>query len=194
MTKFSPKRTKDGLVKRYGPGILEDLKPFEEGNYISSVEISRKYGVSRQSVSLWIKRIFGIGILDCFQNENYKKVPNIIKGYKYEKLFYKTCNLLGLKIERYKDRSFDFVVNGKTVDVKFCKNTHKRSFFCHLSKKQNKNCEFIAFFHNIEMCFFIIPKFEYIGKKNIYLKPFIGTHKNSKNRYWEYKDRFDLLR
>ena len=129
---------------------------------------------------------------------------SIWKGVKTEKMFFDECERRGLNPEILCSRAIDIKINGYLIDVKsayrpFKMNRDSKSanLFRRYAfrKKQRDKCDFFACWHDGEKNFFIIPKEEI--KKNlsncIYISNTKSDHYNSKNRYWEYKDAFNLL-
>ena len=128
----------------------------------------------------------------------------------YEKMFIDECLSRGFDVPTRCESDIDFIVNGFDVDVKFSKTPkvmgvgyitkyHHYSY----SKKQADGADFLACYHNTTKAFFIIPMKVILGNKlkanvfksgnGLYISSKKSTYCAAKNRYWEYKDAWNLL-
>lgn len=138
----------------------------------------------------------------------YKKRTNKFKAAEIEKLFFDLCEEKGLNPQAPCSPEFDLKVNGFSIDVKSCFTpflppgaiTPQHRY--QISKTQLEKCHFFACYHKVEKSFFIIPKISIpiknkkIKNRNvIHISEKKTNHRgSSKNRYWEFKDAWHLLK
>lgn len=140
-----------------------------------------------------------------FKIAEYKKSSTMRQGALIEQKFIEECEKRNLNVEIPCKAVIDLKVNGFNVEVKsngksklVGKAITKRYVF-YISSSQIEKADFIACYHNRLDKFFIIPKKEIsvgsLGKGgNISFSVNKTNHWCSKNRYWEFKDAFHLLR
>jgi hypothetical protein len=137
---------------------------------------------------------------------NYKPGSLIYIGAIAEKLFMCRCELLGYKVEMYHNSNIDIVINGFKVDVKSatkCSATTKRYkdkkyWRFQVSCEQLNTCDFFAFYIYDDDSFYILPNDQQhmnntSKRKVIYISEIKSDYHNAKNKYSEFKNRFDLL-
>jgi hypothetical protein len=214
-------RAKNGLIKRYGPGILDDFELLKKNPAWTLERLGEKYGFSREYARQAYKFIIGHKYGEDLKNKSkllkveigcandprhkvadYKKGnSNIRKSAESELLFYQECESKGFKIDIPCKKEVDIKVNGYWVDVK---SAHTPILYPEaktpylrigISEKQRNKSDFIAFYHSIKKSFYIIPRLEFLKNKSkfIYIPTKKSPKKNSGMRYEKYKDAWQLL-
>ena len=134
----------------------------------------------------------------------HKKSSNSRQGALIEQKFIEMCEKRNLDVEIPCNTVADLKVNGFNVEVKsngksklIGKAKTKRYMF-YIRSSQIEKVDFVACYHNRLDAFFIIPKKEIsvgsFGKGgNISFSVNKTNHWCSKNRYWEFKDAWNLL-
>ena len=215
---MSQKSTKK-LVKKYGKEFLVDFHDLEKKPFWNLVDIGNKYGFSREYARQIYKSLYHkpyrpirtkktkkMKELSCVHDPrrkyaDYKKNNgNVWKSAKTEKMFFDECEKRGFKIEIPCSKSIDIKINNHLIDVKSCfKSKHysplvKTKYLrFSISKHQFENANFVACYHSVEELFFIIPT-GWIQSMTIYISESKSHHYNAKNRYWEFRDAWRLLR
>ncbi len=130
------------------------------------------------------------------------------KGAIAEAEFMNKCIELGYNVTPSCKTVIDQIVNGFNVEVKSSYNASKfnekniaKYHKFNISYKQLELADFFACYHGTSGSFFIIPKSEIkfrlspdgISARSIFISEKILTHHSAKNRYWEFKDAWNLL-
>lgn len=213
---------RQSLIKRYGKNIIKDFEQLKN-NYGWTLErLGEKYGFTREYARQAYEFVFDEKYTEKI--EHFKEVrsndietcpndprhkfadykrngSNVWKSAKTEKMFFDECEKRNLNPQILCTRTIDIKVNGHLIDVK---SSFTASLFglgsktpymrFGISKKQRKKCDFIACYHGLKKVFFIIPK-EAMTKSNmIYISKEQSDYCNARNRYWEYKDAWHLLK
>lgn len=217
---YSEKRMKERITQKYGEKFLFLLKKRQECGFVTLRTIADMYGISRERVRQIEKIIYNNAPWSIHKNDietcqynplrklaEYKTGSNAHFGAIAEANFYNKCNELGYKIEYCNNKKIDIIVNNKKIDVKNCAKpiftsngsktpTYRYTF----SIIQYNECDFLACYHNTVEDFFIIPMtyiYSVIKKPNkinsIYIPQEKTNYFSSKNRYWEFQGRFDLI-
>lgn len=218
------KHTLKKLIKKYGKKILKDFETLKSNYGWTLERLAQKHGFTREYARQLYEIIFNekytkkvehfkdIRACDvdvCPNDPRYKYAEwkrgnnNVWKSAKTEKMFFDECKKRKLKPKLLCDRAVDIKINGYFVDVKSCFSLHTfgngnitpyRVF--NFSQKQRKKCDFFACWHDGEKSFFIIPKKEIKTNlsNRIQISEVKTDHYSSKNRYWEYKNAWCLLK
>ena len=215
------KRMKSILLK-YGKDVFKDLKSAKNIPYITLQSVAEKHGFSREYArqlyefvyldtytNAHNKKMLTVEETQCPHNPahkvaEYKKDSLKYKGAIAEKLFMNKCEALGFDVLIPCKPMFDIIVNKWLIDVKSCTkltktrpdvNTLYNHF--HISPKQRSLCHFFALHSGNSDCFFIVPNKEFghafDKQKSIYIADKKSNDCRAKNKYFEYKNRFDLL-
>lgn len=140
-----------------------------------------------------------------FKIAEHKKSSKTYQGALIEKKFIGLCQKHNFDIKIPCDSVTDLKINGYNVEVKSNGSarltagakTKRYNFF--IGKNQFNKADFFACYHNKLDTFFIIPK-ESVNPKNTEKGVGISflreksDHKCAKNRYWEFKDSWHLLK
>lgn len=206
------------LKERFGPEIIDDLKSAQTNPFFRITSIGDKYNITRERACQIYEIVHGKRFskdknvikkepeIICRNNPlykaaEYKKLGHIYRSALIEKLFMCKCEMLGYDIEIPCNKEIDIVVNGYKIEIKssfkpFKLKRAKTGYYrFNISVNQRQHSDFIACYVAKIESFFIIPN-EDVGKtfnktKTIYIqdiKDLSGT------KYYEYKDRFDLLK
>jgi hypothetical protein len=136
------------LTEKYGKEILSDFDNLFNQSDISLIDISKKYGFTREYARQVFEKIFKFHFTvikkqkieqrkqkielvrqlrknPCSKVERFKAGDSTIyKGALVEKKVYDICNVLGYEIKPYTPGSaIDLVINNYMVDVKSCYST-----------------------------------------------------------------------
>ena len=187
-------KTKDGLVKKYGPQILVDIESLKH-SLVTLREIGDRFGLTRERIRQIYKRIYDIEYTEVvnkrkgirteahsserlLRSQIENKLKRIktdsacFKGVMAEFLFYKKCDLLGydVALRGFGKHIYDADVNGLKVEIKSChshKKMHPKSnqTYYHINPKQ-KQLNIVDF-----LAIFIAPEnFWYILPKREFTK------------------------
>ena len=209
----------NNIDKKYGEQLIHDICDLRCDWNITLQSVADKYDISRERIRQLYRKLMGVSYsnrekfvhekpLVCVNHPYHKAAA--FKGKKprsgslYEKMFWDLCLESGYSVSVYKNSKIDMVINGHSVDVKGCSKPffmskhNKTGYYRYgISKYQCEKADFIACFHSTEDCFFIIPTKEIPKTCNNRILIYISEHEtnyyNTKNRYWEYRDRLDLL-
>jgi len=205
------------LINKYGRKIIDDLCDCKNKYNYDLVIIAEKYGFSRERS----RQIYNIvhdepyrvalenkkEITKHFAEEkrcilrkaaDYKGLQLI--GAKIEKMFLEECIKRGLNVQHSQCQSIDIIVNGYNVEIKSANSLavtdgskigHYRYGFS--GKHQRNKSDFVACYHNEYQGFFIIPKYAYPKCNIIYISAQWSSYKNSKHRYREFLNAWNLL-
>jgi len=212
-------RTRD----KYGIEFLKDINAVDHKQFFNLSDIARKYNVSRERIRQLYTKIKDrpfqeISILKTANRDDelscphdprhkaaeYIKDSNIGKAAIVEKKFYEECADRSFDISFCKNGNVDLIVNGLFVDVKSAfvsaclTKGAKTRYFRYVGRgEQVKIAHFFACYHLRRKTFFIIPNNIIPKDKNnistIYIQEIKSKYHNSKNKYWEYENRWDLL-
>ena len=214
------KHKRNRLVEKYGSKIIDDFNMLGKNPAWTLITIGEKYGFTREYARQLCPTVLGDTYGNILKNKmvDYKKDTgcpndprhkfaeyerngsNCWKSAKTEKMFFDECVRRGFDIEVLCNSKIDIKINGYLVDVKSCFSTLQpsksnttpyRRF--KISKTQIKECDFLACYHGGEKTFFIIPRKEFPSCLGLYISEVTTDYYNSKNRYWEYKDAWNLL-
>jgi len=139
------------------------------------------------------------------KNAEYKKDSPVGKGAKAELLAWKECEKRGFSIQLSCKKTFDFIVNEKTVDVKSClspfrpkkKNNWSTYYHFNLGKPLRAKPDFYICYSFPAKTFYIVPVSATSGL-SIYIRT-TATHKRPEYNYsphnnWKkYKEAWHLL-
>lgn len=134
----------------------------------------------------------------------HKKSSKTRQGAIIEQKFINECNSRNLSVEIPCKSTIDLKVNGYNIEVKsngkarvFSGAKIGRYLFC-IRPNQYVKADFFACYHTKLKTFFIIPKKSINqtknGSANISFLEKKSRYKCAKNRYWEYKDAWHLLK
>lgn len=221
LSKKSKRAIKKTLSKKYGSKIITDFNNLNKKQFWNLSNISKKFGFTRErarqiyiilydapySPTMIAKTKKRNDYMGCtndprYKVAEYKKGNNPVwKSAKTEKMFFDECNKKKINTEFPCKKEIDIKSNGYFVDIKsafspkhFSPNNKIKYFHFGISKIQKNNCDFLACYHGKEKKFFIIPKKEFKNVTSIYISETPSTYHNAKNRYWEYKDAWHLLK
>lgn len=142
------KQFRASLIEKYGKEILSDFDNLFNQSDISLIDISKKYGFTREYARQVFEKIFKFHFTvikkqkieqrkqklelvrqlrknPCSKVERFKAGDsNAYKGALAEKKVYDICNVLGYEIKPYTPGlTIDLVINNYMVDVKSCYST-----------------------------------------------------------------------
>jgi hypothetical protein len=206
---------------KYGDELFKDLKNVKmSGNpYFNLSTVAEKYGFSREYAGqiyamIYKKRfkksnpIVAQKEITCVHNPkrkiaDWKKSGPQYQGAVTEKLFMCRCELLGFDVKIPCSPGVDIIVNGYLIDVKTSNSPRKikggkiKYLGFNISKEQRSSCHFFACYSETTDDFYIIPNEEHGGKfkktRRITIAQTPSHYCNAKNKYIEFKNRFDLL-
>jgi len=137
---------------------------------------------------------------------DFKPNSSTHKGVKAEKKFLQECQKRELNFSIPCTQHIDIKINGYDIDVKTCLKATMTSpgikvkyFRYNCRGIQVEIADFFACYHPTEKRFFIIPRSatNKIGKHgtiSIYISERQSDYYIAKNRYWEYRDAWHLLK
>lgn len=212
------------LIYKHGAKILADFIALSNKPYYSLSDFANKYNFTREYARQIHLRLIGkpfqetahkktklVNSVDiaCKNNPLYKiaehkKSSKTRQGALIEQKFIEECEKRNLNIEIPCGTAIDLKINGFNVEVKSNGKsrvtigaiTPRYLFF--IRESQFKKADFFACYHNRLKTFFIIPKKEVNqnrgGSAGISFLAEKSNYKCAKNRYWEFKDAWHLLR
>lgn len=210
------------LREKYGVQILKDINAVDTKHFWNLTSVANKYDVSREYIRQCYTKIKGRPYramrhekVTERKNEDgcsldprhkvaeYQQDSPAFKGAVAELLFLNKCKEMGFDISFCCNGTVDLKVNGLFVDVKSCSTPFLRKgsiteMYRYLCKgRQTVLANFFACYHPTEKAFFIIPAGQTTKDKSgaisILISKHITHYRASKNRYWKFKDSWDLL-
>jgi len=211
------------IQEKYGAIIFKDFKTVKNVPFHSLTWLSDKYKFSREYARQLYEFIYNIKFKDSLKAKNlklketqcvhhparkvadYKKNNIVYQGALAEKLFMDKCLKLGFNISIPCDADIDIIVNKYMIDVKSCgtistmaKRAKTKYYQFSISPAQRSLCHFFALYNIIENFFYIVPNKErgtcFKKVRSIFISSKKSSHYNAKNKYHEFKNRFDLLK
>jgi len=210
--------TINNLIRKYGDEILNDFDLLNSKPFWNLVDIGNKYGFTRERARQLYKKLYGRAYqkiatkklkianskIVCLNDPRYKtaeysKDSKQFTGAKYELQFYNQCKKRGIDIKVPCTATIDFKVNGFSVEVKsatprYYSRAKTKIFSYGMRKVQKDKAAFFACFHSTENCFFIIPTWAISSKTRICINETPSLYHNAKNKYWEYRNAWHLLK
>lgn len=213
------------LMESRGVEVFNDFDLITNHYAYNLTEISKRYGFTRERMRQIYTSATGLRMrviskiktekvlrdiseMTCHQDPRHRvalspKNSHAYKGAIREVRFMEEAERRGCTVNPACDNSTDFIVNGWRVEVKgtsgFLRNPGSITGYLSfgITKNEIAVLDFVAAYHNIEMCWFIIPRESISQHKDGSSRIFISEHKTnyygSKNRYWEYRDAWHLL-
>ena len=217
--KLSIQEYKQSLESRYGSSFLPDIERVKTFQFGTLSSVGEKYGVSREFIRQIFKRLFERSIKNCHKskkeilketdiclydprrkNADYSlNTCNVRKGATSELIVFKKLKELGFDDISF-ERSVDFKVNGKLVEIKSAFKTSsvgsrrsKYFRFC-LSEIQRETADFIICYENVNKRFFVIPNMYFKNKQTIYIPEIINKSFKIQKDISAFENNFDALK
>lgn len=207
------------LIEKYGAGSICDLVDLNGERYTTLRAVGEKYGVTRELVRQWYKKIFRAPYKEAYKKRmsfikvetackrdprrklaEFKNGSLVFKGAEKEKEFMDECIKRGFECKPNCTNKTDFTVNGLDVEVKsrshanYTKRGSKTPICGYtLNKGQKEKFSLLACWHPPTDTWFIIPKEAIEGRSNVNISAHPTNYRTSINRYWEFQNAWHLL-